>query len=59
LKPAQANSLRDLIFKTPSQKELVVWLKVLALSSRPGTAKKKKGRNQEDQGSKPAQANSA
>jgi hypothetical protein len=37
LKPAWANSLWDPISKNPSQKGLMEWLKVLALSSNPRT----------------------
>jgi hypothetical protein len=42
-KPAQANSFRDPISKTPiTKKGLVEWFKEKALSSSPSTAKKKK-----------------
>jgi hypothetical protein len=42
-KPAQANGSQDPISKkTHHKKGLVEWLKVLALSSNPSTAKKKK-----------------
>jgi hypothetical protein len=42
LKPARANSLLDTISKKIHHKKgLVLWLKVKALSSSPGTAKKK------------------
>jgi hypothetical protein len=48
--PAQANSSRNPISKIPSQKGLVEWLKVKALSSNPSTTKnntlsKKKKKN--------------
>jgi hypothetical protein len=39
--PAQANSSQDPISKKPKQKGLMEWLKVKALSSSPGTTKKK------------------
>jgi hypothetical protein len=39
-KPDQAKSFQDPISKNPSQKSLVEWLKVKALSSKPSTAKK-------------------
>jgi hypothetical protein len=43
LKPAWANSLRDLISKkNSSQKGLVEWLKVKALSSNPQNSNKNK-----------------
>jgi hypothetical protein len=42
LKPAWANSSRDPISKIPSQKGLVEWLKVKAVSSNPSAAKKQK-----------------
>jgi hypothetical protein len=42
-KPAQANSsMRPYLKKNPSQKRLVGWLKVKALSSSPSTEKKRK-----------------
>jgi hypothetical protein len=43
LKPAWANSSRDLVFRIPTTKiGLTKWLKVKALSSSPRTSKKKK-----------------
>jgi hypothetical protein len=42
-KPARANSSKDPISKSPTQKKrLVEWLKVKALSSSPSTARKNK-----------------
>jgi hypothetical protein len=41
--------LRDPISKNPSQKELLEWLKVKALSSSPGTEKKKKRKEKSEQ----------
>jgi hypothetical protein len=49
-KPALAKSLRDPISKkkNPSQKGLMEWLKVWALSSNPSITKKKEGKKEKD-----------
>jgi hypothetical protein len=53
LRPARANSSQDSISKTHTEKGLVEWLKVKALSSNPSTTKKKQKHNDPNPGNHP------
>jgi hypothetical protein len=48
LKPGQAKSSQDPILKKPSQKGLVEWLQVKALSSSPSATKNHQQQHQND-----------